>query len=539
MTRALAAVAAAAMLATAVLAADYTLQPGDVLHVIVFGEKDLSGSYRVSTTGTVVIPGVGPVSVGGLTTSQAQAAIREALKKLLRHPRVTVALDEAASVRKVQVSGAVEQAGTLELPFGSTLLDALAAAGVQPDADLRRIQINRPGQKALTVDVSGWRTGEAPPPVVLLRSGDIIFVPRLTERISVLGAVNKPGSVLVPIGQRFTVLDAIARLGEGLAPQADSQRAFVIRGSQTLEIDLAALLERGDARQNIQLQPGDVVLVPQGKRVTVVGSVKQPGSFIVPRPVPVLDALAQAGGPTEQADLERCKIISAGQITEIDLQAYLDRGEKPAVAELKPGDVLVVPKQEPQEVLITGAVEKAGVLDLHTFPNADLLRVISVSGLSESADATRVTILRGDKQFVVNYRSILEEGRLDENVPLQSGDIVYVPDLGKVYLLGALRMGSRALPCPREGLGLLDALVAAGGLAPNANGEDIHIVRPRPDGTTEHIRVGMSMIKRGTLPGDITLRPGDVVYVGYKGRPFSWRELRDMIWVIGGLVAMF
>ena len=511
----------------------YKLGPGDVLRVEVFGEKDLSGTFRIGPSGSIVLPQVGAVDISGLTLAQAQERIREALSELLRRPMVGVSIDELASARKVYVGGKVSSPGPRELPFGATVLDAIIAAGIRPDSDLRHVRLTRPGQAPRILDLSGWKTAKGVDISVPLRWGDIIFVPELTERISILGAVAQPVTLVPAIGERITVLEAIARAAGGLTEEADPANATLLHADGTsTHLDIRRLLEEGDVSQNVELKPGDVLIVPKAKSVSVVGEVEQPVSFIASEPVPVLEALARAGALQPQADLKHARIIRPSGVEEVDLDALVKEGRRVGEVKLNPGDVLVIPEAPPEEILLAGAVTKPGPVDIRQVQKRDILRILTAVGLTEAADGTRVCVFRGDQQIIVNYKRILEQGDLKKNMDLQPGDLVYVPSLDKIYVLGAVGSGGRAIPCPDEGVKLLDALVRAGGLGQSADPNNIHIVRPRPDGTTEHVQVRLGDVKKGRVPPAIVLKPGDIVYVGARKRPFSLSQLRTLLWTV-------
>src|SRR6185369_353905 len=68
----------------------YRLGPGDQLHIIVYGETDLTGDYTVSPVGTIAFPLVGEVPANGLTPDQMSQAIANRLEQgHMRHPQVS------------------------------------------------------------------------------------------------------------------------------------------------------------------------------------------------------------------------------------------------------------------------------------------------------------------------------------------------------------------------------------------------------------------------------------------------------------------
>lgn len=76
-------------------AQEYTIRPGDVLHITVWGQDDLSKEYPVDDDGFVPFPLVGRVKASGLTTKMLAASLTQALEKdYLVNPQVLVSVKE-------------------------------------------------------------------------------------------------------------------------------------------------------------------------------------------------------------------------------------------------------------------------------------------------------------------------------------------------------------------------------------------------------------------------------------------------------------
>jgi polysaccharide biosynthesis/export protein len=84
------------------------------------------------------------------------------------------------------------------------------------------------------------------------------------SQVKVVGQVTHPQAVSFREG--MTVLDAVLQVG-GLAPYAAGNRARIVRmengKQQKIRVKLDNLTQRGDLTQNVALQPGDVLVVPQ------------------------------------------------------------------------------------------------------------------------------------------------------------------------------------------------------------------------------------------------------------------------------------
>ena len=168
--------------------------------------------------------------------------------------------------------------------------------------------------------------------------------------VSVQGAVLKPGRYNL-VGSN-TLIEVVGQAG-GLAHDSGG-RILVMRGSpetgqETLEIDVERLMEAGDVTANISLRPGDIVVVPRGRklRVYVTGAVKRPGAveYSSTEGITVLQAITAAGGPTERANLKKVTInrrLSDG--TEDRLQVNVKKiqnGKEPDIP-LERNDTVVV-----------------------------------------------------------------------------------------------------------------------------------------------------------------------------------------------------
>nr|WP_315239889.1 polysaccharide export protein [uncultured Albidiferax sp.] len=117
-----------------------------------------------------------------------------------------------------------------------------------------------------------------------------------SKRVYVVGEVKTPG--LQEINDiPMTMVDAVNRSG-GFTAESDPSRILITRGGTTYRVDLQALYEDGATWQNIRLEPGDVVNVPdrQQNKIFVLGEVTKPGSYIMnKRRSTLAEVLADAG----------------------------------------------------------------------------------------------------------------------------------------------------------------------------------------------------------------------------------------------------
>ena len=106
----------------------YRLGPGDQVRIIVVGEENLTGEFRVNDSGNVALPLVGAVHAAGLTSGGLEAAVGADLRKykLVSNPSVAV---EVIAYRPIYVLGEVNKPGQYSYQPGMTVVTAVAVAG--------------------------------------------------------------------------------------------------------------------------------------------------------------------------------------------------------------------------------------------------------------------------------------------------------------------------------------------------------------------------------------------------------------------------
>jgi len=132
----------------------YTLGPGDQLHIIVFGEADLTGDFRIGPSGNLPFPLIGEVEARGLTAPQLGRTIEQRLQEgYVRAPRVSVSISQ---YRPFFILGEVQTPGTYPYSADLTVMSAVATAGgFTYRANRRRVYIRRAGEteeRALDLD---------------------------------------------------------------------------------------------------------------------------------------------------------------------------------------------------------------------------------------------------------------------------------------------------------------------------------------------------------------------------------------------------
>ncbi len=259
----------------------------------------------------------------------------------------------------VDISGEVRDAGSFDFRRGMTLLDLIVrAGGIRAHGDLERIEIHRLEEDKV------FSAAESPPEgnivetilvnmapdylragsEILLEPYDQVVVRRLPwyqeqRLVQVRGEVLYNGSfALENNSERLS--SVVARAG-GLKPSAFARGARVERaGLGNVAIDLEAALAEPGGPQDIILQAGDRILVPQHLyTVRVMGEVGFPTALVFEDGKRIDWYVDRAGGYLEQADKGRSRVIHPNGLSQPNKGGH----------QVLPGSTIVVPVKPPPE----------------------------------------------------------------------------------------------------------------------------------------------------------------------------------------------
>jgi polysaccharide export outer membrane protein len=320
----------------ATLNEDYSVGPGDVLSISVPTASEIQDrKVRVTAAGTIELPLLGLVHVAGLTEDQVADSLNQKLTYYLYNPQTSVFVDEYHN-RAVAVVGAVNTPGLVQLNSPSeTLLDVVTQAGGLSSLAADEI-ILIPGEQAnpgLAKEVS-W--------VALDDSG-----PGRPAMDAAGGDSRQASSQLLKDSNPFGVDSSNLHVKLSQNGSAATALNMAPKNARPVSIRLKSNSLTGAGHYvNLPMRPGDVIVVPGGGNVMVVGWVQRPGYFPVGSGLTVLGALGQAGGPMYAAKTANVTLIRSGKDGEkTTLNLNLDKitkGESPDVP-VKGNDVIDVP----------------------------------------------------------------------------------------------------------------------------------------------------------------------------------------------------
>jgi len=308
---------------------------------------------------------------------------------------------------------------------------------------------------------------------------NIVNVSLLTPRplnIAIVGEVNRPGPRFLSYGSAgsnaATLTSALA-LAAGITSRADISNVQISRrdgavGRRIIQVNLQALLEKGDISQDIRILDGDSILVP-------------------PLPEAATSQTRLISNSTFSPDSFTIQVAIVGEVNRVGPQT------------------LIYSRSGTVSTGLTGATSAAGVAS--GGGPVTLSRALqSANGVTEVADIRNVQISRLNDQgkrtiFKANLLELITKADISQDITLTDGDLITVPRLDKpnpvdylqiskatfspttitVQVVGeAMRPGALQL---RPNSSFTEAISFAGGLTNDADWRAVELYRVNPDGS--------------------------------------------------------
>ncbi len=256
----------------------YRIQVDDVVRIQVYDEEQVNASVPVDPEGNIKAPFVGTVKAAGKTVDELEKELVDLYIRELRlkEPLVSVTIERFRPVR-ASVGGMVARPAIYDMRPGDTLLTLLNMGGgplTDTIADLRRATLRRKGsQELIPIDLFALINRGDMSQNYVIQDGDELTVPRTDRNVIVVsGQVRQPG--LYPYRDPMRLADAISLAGGEIPFKSKFSKIVVIREDPgrpgeyvRIQADLVKFLRKGDGTQNVLLEPGDTVVVPDSGNI--------------------------------------------------------------------------------------------------------------------------------------------------------------------------------------------------------------------------------------------------------------------------------
>ena len=396
--------------------ANYCLGAGDKVVIDVWGASQQTFEGTISPDGVIVIDGVGPIKLAGLTVKQATQTVKSQLGRYYSDCSFSLSVGDTRSIQ-VQVVGDVVMPGTYTLSSLSSAFNALyAAGGINEIGTLRDIKVYRSGRQVATIDVYDYLLNGNQKGDIRLQDNDIIQVGPYECLVNVKGKVKRP--MFYEMKRSETVKQLLSYAG-GLSGDAYTKNVRLSRKSgQEYSMHTIDEFQMG----NFNVMDGDSVYVDSviaryNNMVEVRGAVKHPGQYQLGGEIQTVRGLLQvAEGLREdafrnRAVMHREKDDLTLEMVSVDIDGILNG----TVADmpLRKGDVLFVPStvdMKGEQVLkIYGEVIYPGTYKFAENTTIEDL-ILQAGGLTEAASMAKVDVFRriNDVNSVENTGKIAE-----------------------------------------------------------------------------------------------------------------------------------
>jgi len=386
---------------------NYRLGPGDEVIIDIWGTSQNTIRQQISPDGTINIEKIGPVSLSGMTVSEANEYLKRVLGKTysgLDAPdgtlEIRLTLGNARTIQ-INVMGEVVQPGTYALSSFSTVFHALyRAGGVNQIGSLRNVQVTRNGKTVAKVDVYDFIMKGKTQDDIRLQEGDVIIVPAYEALVQISGNVKRP--MKFEMKKNETLATLIGYAG-GFSADAYTRSLRVVRQNgeeyeinTVKEIDYSAYPMR-----NGDVVTAEAILNRFTNKLEVRGAVYRPGIYQLNGEINTVRALVnEAKGLmgdafTNRAVLQREREDLTTEIISVDVRSIM-AGTSPDIP-LQKNDILYIPSihdlEDRGDVAIFGEVAKP---DSYSYSDNMTLEdlIIRAGGLRESASTVRVDVSR-------------------------------------------------------------------------------------------------------------------------------------------------
>lgn len=430
---------------------NYRLGPGDEVIIDIWGASENTIRQTISPEGTILVRGLGPVHLNGMTVKEANSFLQREFSKIY--------------------SG---------------------ISGNEPNSQIK------------------------------LTLGDI-----RTIQINIMGEVSVPGTYT--LSAFSTVFHALYRAG-GVNRIGSLRSIKVVRAGKTFaDLDVYDFLMKGQMKDDIRLQEGDVILVePYQELVEIIGKVKRPMFYEMKPTETVATILKYAGGFTGDAYKKAVRLVRKSgrehQVYNVDEMDY-------SVFRLDDGDMITIDAvldRFENRVEVRGAVYRAGLYQLDGTVNTVKQLIKKAEGLCGDAFLNRAMIDREHEDLSHEIIAIDLGGLLRgtvADIPLQKNDILYIPSINDLKEEETISIyGEIANPGTflfSKNMTIEDLLIQAGGLLEEAATTRVEVTRriKDPKSTSVSSILGKTFtfdIKDGLLVSDTEnfyLEPFDAVYI--------------------------
>ena len=461
---------------------------------------------QVRAEGSLFIPMVGMVKIGGLRLSEAHDKIRAEFRRTVKVGHIDIELSKPRAfpvpvlgmIRSPRISrGSAVQRVSQMIPVAEELVNRASRRNIRVfntrshRKDLMTLQsrVRRGDWTGLRdlpskrIDLVLFEATADPKYNPFLEDGDVIVIPPKVGDVGAFEAVNRPDFYEFVEGDRISNLLTLAL---GPAPKHDPENTILLRYKDDkttmheVQIDLAGV-QRGDEALDLALKPGDQLVLRgnpnylESRTIGITGEVKVPGIYVVEKSgTPLKEMIERAGGFTPYATLREARVM----------RRNIEREKQ------------VTEDAEFERILTTPAGDRT----------------------EEDNQYFKMRVREKPGQLVVDFTALFEDGDQSQNVRLLPGDFVSIPTRQQTVLVSGRAASPGAVVYNPE-FGVYDYIEQAGGFGWRA---------------TKEVRVIKASTGEIQRAEDVdVVDPGDRIWIKEKPERNYWTVFAQSMAVIG------
>ncbi len=399
---------------------NYILSKGDTLKISIYGSQNNSYEVAVDKEGSINIPKIGKLNLENKEYSEAKKYLINKLNSFYPNSEAFISIVDLKTIT-ITVVGEAKNPGQYNLPALSKVKDALIyASGVSQIGSLRNIKVLRNDKVISNFDLySLLKNGKSKGDLVL-RSGDVVFVPIAKKSIKVLNGVKNPA--IYELKNNENLQKVIAYSGGLLSDSIKTVKLKRNENGKKVFLDV-------EIEKDIALKDGDEIsILPSSNfyknRVTLLGNVYRDESYEIKTGETlkslfekIINTYGKENIFMPQTDMNYVVVKRIDENT-LENKTYsrnlskILNGDKNEDLNLKSEDKIFIFNKDLTQnikyVLVEGEVETEGKLKF--FNGMKLIDALNATGLKKESDTKSIRVISYDENMnqKVNFYSIDE-----------------------------------------------------------------------------------------------------------------------------------
>mgnify|MGYP001456446545 CR=1 FL=1 len=449
---------------------EYILDYGDVLKIQILGTKNIIENYKILRNGTINVRDVGSISLSGLSLAQATKLIQTTIESLYIGTQSFISIENMRDIN-VLVSGNAFNPGIYTLSGNSNALQALVAAGgINEYGTYRNILVKRNNEIIQTIDIYDYLIYGNAQNHLRLQSGDLIFVEKRQNLVTVDGALKRPMTYELKNNE---TLDKAIYFANDVDVDADLNNITldrIVNGRVTR----ASVKSLGDLKK-ISSNHKDILNVRSFKfrNVSIEGSVNNPGSYLMNEGETIYDLVIKAGGYSTNA-------YPFGGV-------FINESAK---------EINQLANEKLYKDLLTLIMNQSSAS-----PETDLTPLISLATDLKNSEVS------GRIQVEFDLQKLRQNPSL--NTILQDGDSILIPEMiNHIYVFGEI--SNQGTVIYKENMDINYYIKKQGGLLESADKNAIYVLLPNGESVRIENRKNLFMNYNSN---EIQIYPGSIIFI--------------------------